>query len=221
MNPFFSLLQRDILLALRSYQEWLNALIFFILVVSLFPLAISPDPQVLRNLAPGIIWVSALLASLLALNRLFSDDFLDGTLEQLLFSSYPLSLLVLAKVLAHWLTSSLPLIIIVPLAGILLHLSGETILVLGTTLLLGTPILSFIGAIGIALVVSLRNSGFLLALLVMPLYIPVLIFATSAVTASQAGLPISGQLAWLGALLLLSLCLAPVTIAAALRVGAE
>lgn len=214
-------MQRDLLLAFRNYRDCINSLSFFILVIMLFPLAISPEPQILKNFAPGIIWVSALLASLLALDRLFLSDFVDGSLEQLLLSPYPLSLLVLAKVWAHWLISGLPLIMIAPLVGLLLNLSGSTILVLILTLVLGTPILSFIGAIGVALTVSLRHSGFLLALLLIPLYIPVLIFATSAIMAANAGLAVSGQLALLGALFLLALSLAPMTIAAALRVGVE
>jgi heme exporter protein B len=209
MHVFLYTFLRDIRLACRNYREWLYPIAFFILVILLFPLAVSPDPQMLISIAPGVIWVAALLSSLLSLDRLFHADFVDGTLEQLLLSPYPLSILVLAKVMAHWVVTGLPLLLIAPLSGILLHLPAEIIVVLFSALALGTPILSFIGAIGMALTIGLRHSGMLLALLVIPLYIPVLIFG------------VSGHLAWLAALLFLAMSLAPAVIAAALRIGVE
>jgi heme exporter protein B len=218
---FWHTLRRDLRLACRDYREWLYPLAFFILVILLFPLAVSPEPKILKPIASGVIWVAALLASLLSLDRLFHADFFDGTLEQLLLSPFPLSILVFAKIIAHWVVTGLPLLVIAPLMGLFLHLSAETILILLAVLALGTPILSFIGAIGMALTLGVRHSGMLLALLVIPLYIPVLIFGASAVTAVQAGLAVSGQLAWLAALLLLAICLAPMVIAAALRIGVE
>jgi heme exporter protein B len=209
IHVFLYTFLRDIRLACRNYREWLYPIAFFILVILLFPLAVSPDPQMLISIAPGVIWVAALLSSLLALDRLFHVDFADGTLEQLLLSPYPLSILVLAKVMAHWVVTGLPLLLIAPLSGILLHLPPETIVILFSALALGTPILSFIGAIGMALTIGLRHSGMLLALLIIPLYIPVLIFG------------VSGHLAWLAALLFLAMSLAPAVIAAALRIGVE
>jgi heme exporter protein B len=187
----------------------LYPLAFFVLVILLFPLAVSPDPRILSSIATGVIWVAALLASLLSLDRLFHSDFGDGTLEQILLSPHPLSVLVLAKVLAHWLVTGLPLLIIAPLSGIFFHLPADKILILVASLALGTPTLSLIGAIGMALTLGIRHSGMLLALLVIPLYIPVLIFG------------VNGHLAWLAALLLLAVSLAPVVIAAALRIGVE
>ena len=219
-GAFVGVLRRDLQLAIRRRSELLNPLFFFILVVSLFPLGIGPDPGVLALIAPGVIWVAALLATLLGLERLFRSDYEDGSLEQFLLSPQPLTLLVLAKVLAHWLLTGLPLLLISPLLGVLLHLPGSAITVLPLSLLLGSPALSLIGAIGVALTVSLRRGSVLLTLLVLPLYVPVLIFGTSAVAAAAQGLPISGQLALLGAVLALALSLAPVAIAAGLRINA-
>ena len=212
--------RRDLKMAIRRRSELLNPLLFFILVVSLFPLGVGPGPQLLQEIAPGVIWVAALLATLLSMERLFRSDFEDGALEQLLLSPHALSLLVLAKVFAHWLVTGLPLILVSPLLGLLLHLPAEGIAALPVTLLLGTPALSLIGAIGVALTVGLRRGGVLLTLLVLPLYVPVLIFGTTAVAAAAAGLPIAGQLALLGALLALALTLAPFATAAGLRISA-
>src|SRR5512138_1568196 len=218
-TAFRGLLRRDLQIAIRKRSELLNPILFFILVVSLFPLGIGPEPRLLGEIAPGIIWVAALLATLLSMERLFRSDFEDGALEHLLLSPHALSLLALAKVLAHWLVTGLPLILVSPLLGVLLHLPTEAIRVLPLTLLLGTPILSLLGAVGVALTVGLRRGGVLLTLLVLPLYVPVLIFGTAAVVAAGAGLPVTGQLALLGAILVLALTLTPIAAAAGLRIS--
>jgi heme exporter protein B len=220
-TAFFGLLRRDLRLAVRKRNELLNPILFFVIVVSLFPLGVGPGPKILAEIAPGVIWVAALLATLFSMERLFRSDFEDGALEQLLLSPHALSLLVLAKVLAHWLVTGLPLILVSPLLGLLLHLPSQGIAALPLTLLLGTPALSLIGAIGVGLTVGLRRGGVLLTLLVLPLYVPVLIFGTSAVAATTAGLPIAGQLALLGAMLALALTLAPFATAAGLRISAD
>ncbi len=219
MSAFGILLKRDLLLAYRRRSELANPLLFFVMVVSLFPLGVSPESKVLQTLAPGIIWVAALLAALLSLDTLFRSDFEDGSLEQMVLTHHSLPLLVLAKVLAHWLVAGLPLLVIAPFLGVLLFLPTDAMFPLMVTLLLGTPVLSLIGAIGVALTVGLRRGGVLLSLLVLPLYIPVLIFAASAVATAGAGLPIAGQLYFLAALLTLSLTLAPFAAAAALRIS--
>lgn len=215
---FAALIRRDLLLAGRHRSDVFNPLLFFVLVVGLFPFAISPDTATLRTLAPGIIWVAALLSTLLSLENMFRSDFDDGALEQMLMSPYPASALVLAKVFAHWLVTGLPLLLISPLLGVLLSLPLHTMGVLVATLALGTPVLSLVGAIGVALTVGLRRGGALLSLLVLPLYIPVLIFGANAVDAAATGFPVSGQLYFLAALLLLALSLAPLAAAAALRI---
>jgi heme exporter protein B len=216
---FKTLFQRDLTLAYRHRSELANPLLFFVIVVSLFPLGVSPEGQLLRTIAPGVIWVAALLAAMLSLDSMFRSDFDDGALEQIVLSGYPVSLLVLAKVSAHWLVSGLPLLLIAPLLGVLLFLPEQGIYVLALTLLLGTPVLSLIGAIGVALTVGLRRGGVLLSLLVLPLYIPVLIFGSNAVNAAADGLPVTGQLFFLAALLVLALTLAPLAAAAALRIS--
>ena len=210
---------RDLLLAVRRRSEIANPLLFTLIIISLFPLAVSPAPETLRLIAPGIVWVVALLAALLTLESLFRADFEDGALEQLLVSPHPLPLLVLAKVSAHWLVTGLPLLLLCPLLGALTHLGAASIGVLAATLALGTPVLSLVGAIGVALTVGLRRGGALLSLLVLPLYIPVLIFGSNAVSASMDGLPYTGQLLMLGAFLVLSLSLAPLAAAAGLRIS--
>ena len=214
-------IRRDLNLAVRNRSELLNPLLFFVLVISLFPLGVGPSPALLAEIAPGVIWVAALLATLLSMERLFRSDFEDGSLEQLLLSGHPLTLLVLGKVLAHWLVTGLPLLLIAPLLGVLLYLPAEAIRLLPLTLLLGTPVLSLLGAVGVALTVGLKRGGVLLTLLVLPLYIPVLIFGTAAIAAAAAGLSVTGQLALLGALLALAITLAPLGIAAALRISLE
>ena len=190
-------------------------------MVTLFPLGISPEKQTLAEIGPGIIWVAALLAAMLSLDSLFRSDFEDGTLELMLLSEYPLSILVLAKIVVHWLITGLPIIIFSPLLGTVMFLSNDAIETLMITLLLGTPILSLIGAIGMALVVALKRGGMLLSLLVLPLYIPVLIFSSNAVGSSMAGLSISGQLYFLAAFMIFCLTLAPIAASAALRVSLE
>ncbi len=204
------LIQRELRIACRRGAEVVNPLWFFLIVITLFPLGIGPDPQQLARIAPGIVWVAALLSSLLALERLFRDDFNDGTLEQLLLSPTPLPVMVLGKVIAHWLVTGLPLILLSPLAALLLSLDIWRAVAL--TLLLGTPTLSFLGAIGVGLTVGLRRGGVLLSLLVLPLAIPVLIFASAAIDAAGR------YLALLGAMLVASATLAPFATAAALRI---
>jgi len=218
-QAFSILLQRDLKLAYRHRAELANPLLFFVLVVSLFPLGVSPESKVLQQLAPGVIWVAALLAAMLSLESLFRSDFNDGALEQLTLTSHPLSLLVLAKIAAHWLVSGLPLIILAPLLGVLLFLPAHAMPTLLATLALGTPVLSLIGAIGMALTVGLQRGGVLLSLLVLPLYIPILIFAANAVQSAAMGLDVAGQLYFLGAMLMLALTLAPLATAAALRIS--
>ena len=216
---FIILLQRDLTLALRQRSEIANPLLFFVLVVSLFPMGIGPEPETLRKIAPGVIWVAALLASLLSLESIFRSDFEDGSLEQLLLSRHPAALLILAKIVAHWLVTGLPLLLLSPLLALFLALPVDAMGPLMLTLLLGTPVLSLIGAIGVALTVALRRGGMLLALLVLPLYVPVLIFAASAVDTAASGLSISAHLSFLAAMLLGGLSLAPFAAAAALRVS--
>jgi heme exporter protein B len=216
-----ALLKRDVMLALRQRGQLANPLLFFVLVVALFPLGMNPDPGLLRSIGPGVIWVGALLAAMLALESMFRSDFDDGALEQMLLTPYPLPLLVLAKVTAHWLVTGVPLLLVSPLLALLLHLDGEAILILLATLALGTPLLSLIGAIGVALTVGLRRGGVLLSLLVLPLYVPVLIFAAGAVGNAAAGMAVTGQMAFLGALLALAVALAPLATAAALRISLD
>ncbi len=218
-RAFLLLLRRDLTLALRHRAEMANPLLFFVLVTTLFPLGIGSDPQILQTVASGVIWVAALLASLLSLEGMFRSDFEDGTLEQFLLSAHPVSLLVIAKVFAHWLVTGLPLLAIAPLLGVLLMLSAQAIAVLVITLALGTPILSLIGAVGVALTVGLRRGGIILSLLVLPLYVPVLIFASSAVETAAAGIPVTAQLSILSAMLVLALSLAPLATAASLRIS--
>jgi len=218
---FLWVIQRDLLLAMRQRADVLTTLFFFIIVVSLFPLGVGPEINMLRSMAPGVVWVAALLASMLSLERMFSSDYLDGTLEQMMLSPQPLSLLVLGKALAHWMVTGVPLVLISPILGIQFNLQTDELFVLVVSLLLGTPVLSLIGAIGAALTLGLRGGGVLVSLLVLPLYIPVLIFGAGAVEASSAGLSASAHLSLLGAFLLASLVLSPWAAAAALRVSTE
>jgi heme exporter protein B len=219
LRAFTLLLKRDLTLAIRHRAEMINPLLFFVLVTSLFPLGIGADPKLLQAVGPGVIWVAALLAALLSLEGIFRSDFEDGTLEQFLLSSHPVSVLVIAKVLAHWLITGLPLLVISPLLGVLLGLPGDAIMILLVTLALGTPVLSLIGAVGVALTVGLRKGGMILSLLVLPLYVPLLIFAASAVDTAAAGLPVTAHLSLISALLVLSLSLSPLATAAALRIS--
>ncbi len=209
----------DLVLVNRNRGELLNPLLFFIIVVSLFPLAITPEASKLSFLAPGVIWVAALLATMLSLTSLFRQDYADGSLEQLLLSPHPLPILISAKIAAHWLITGLPLLIIAPLLAQILYMPTVSLLPLLLGLALGTPILVLIGSIAVALTVSLRNNGVLLALLVLPLTIPVLIFGAGAVTNASAGMAYSGQILLLAAMLVLSITLAPLAIALSLRIG--
>lgn len=216
---FMALLKRDLLLAYRHRGELANPLIFFLMVITMVPLGISPDPKLLAILAPGMIWVVALLASLLSMDSLFRADFDDGSLEQLLMSPQPLYLMVLAKVLAHWLVTGIPLTLAAPLLGVMLALPEGGYGPLCLTLLLGTASLSLIGAVGAALTVALRKGGLLLSLIIMPLYVPILIFGASAVGNAIEGFAIVGQLAVLGSFAAFAVVLAPIAAAGALRVA--
>jgi len=212
---------RDLRLALRRRSDTLAAVVFFVIVASLFPLGVGPEPALLRTMAPGVVWVAALLASMLSLPRLFTDDHQDGTLEQLLLAAHPLAMLVAAKIAAQWIVSGLLLTLISPLIALQFDLPRDAVGVLFVSLLIGTPVLSLVGAIGAALTVGVRGSGVLLSLLVLPLVVPVLIFGTGAVDAVSAGLSVRGHLSLLGALLAASLGLAPWATAAALRIAAD
>jgi len=213
------MLFRDLRIAFRQRAEIMLPVIFFVVIVSLFPLAISPDPAVLKNIGPGIIWVAALLSILLSLQNLFRSDFSDGSMEQILLSPFPGSLLFLAKILAQWCVTGLPLVLISPLLGLLLYLETHVICVLFISLLMGVPYLNMIGAIGVALTIGLKQAGALLSLLVLPLYVPVLIFGSNAVISAANDLPYNGQLLWLAALLVLATTLSPFVINFALRVS--
>ena len=221
LKAFYYLMLRDMRLALRSRHELANPLIFFILVVTLFPLAVMPTPERLQEMAPGVIWVAALLSVLLSLDRLFKQDYEDGSLDQLMLSPNPLMILVLAKVAAHWLLTGLPLVIIAPLLGVFMALPAEGLAVLIYSLLLGTPVLSLVGAIGVSLTVAVNRGGVLLSLIILPLYIPVLIFGANAIDVASDGMPVRGQLYFLGAVLVLALSLAPLATAVALRITAS
>ncbi len=221
MNALAVSLRRDLRLAARRPAEVATSLVFFVVVVSLFPLGIGPEMALLQRIAPGVIWVAALLATLLGLPRLFAADHADGTLEQLMLSPQPQLLLVAGKVLAHWLLCGLPLVLLAPLLGLQFNLSGEVLLVLVLALLLGTPVLSLVGAIGAALTLGVRGGGALLALLMLPLFVPTLVFGSGAVEASAAGLGAGPQLSLLGALLIVTLLFAPWAATAALRIALD
>jgi heme exporter protein B len=212
---------RDLRVALRRRADTGAALVFFAIVVSLFPLGVGADPALLRRMGAGVLWVAALLAAMLSLARLFADDHRDGTLEQLLLSTTPLPLLVLGKVAAHWLSSGLLLTLVSPLLALQYGLAPGSIAVLAASLLLGTPLLSLIGAVGAALTVGVRGAGVLLALLVLPLFVPVLIFGAGAVDAHEAGIGVAAHFSLLGAMLAVALFGAPFAAAMALRIAAE
>lgn len=217
MSAALAVVRRELRLAWRSPGDSFNVLLFFVLTVVLFPFGVGPAAEILERIAVGVIWVMALLACLLSLDRLFRDEFEDGGLDLLLLSPAPLELLVLGKVLAHWLTTALPLIVVSPLLGLLLQMPASAFPVLAASLLLGTPTLSLIGAIGAGLTLGARRGGVLIALLVLPLYIPVLVFGVAAVDAAAQGLSAQPHLLLLGGLLALFLPLAPIATAAALR----
>lgn len=221
MNAMFTIIQRDLLLVMRRKSEVLTALFFFIVVTSLFPLGIGADPALLRKIAPGVIWVAALLATLLGLHRLFATDYQDGTLEQLLLSPQSLVLLVAGKIMAHWLVCGLPLVLLAPIIGVQFDLDTDSLYVLMLSLLLGTPVLSLLGSIGAALTLGLRGGSVLMSLLILPLYVPVLIFGAGAVYASSVGLSISGHISLLSALLILALAFIPWVSAAAIKIAIE
>jgi len=219
LTAWTQIFKRDLLIAFRRRSEIIHPLIFFVMVISLFPLAIGDDKVLLQKIAPAIIWVTALLATMLSLDNLFRSDFEDGSLEQMTLLKTPLSFLVTAKITAHWFITGLPLILITPLLAVLLYLPVDTISMLLLTLLLGTPTLSLIGAVGIALTVGLRQGGVILSLLILPLYIPVLIFATLALQNTEQGFSAEAQLAMMLAILVLAITLSPFAIAAALKVS--
>jgi heme exporter protein B len=221
MKALLAVARRDPLLAMRRKAEVLTALFFFIIVTSLFPLGIGADPALLHKIAPGVLWVGALLATMLGLQRMFAADYADGTLEQMALSPTPLGLLVGGKNLAHWLVSGLPLVLLAPLLGLQFDLDATSLGVLAFGLLLGTPVLSLIGSIGAALTLGVRGGGVLLSLLVLPLYVPTLIFGAGAVQAHTSGLGAGGHLSLLAALLALALFFAPWATTAALRISLE
>jgi heme exporter protein B len=212
---------RDLTLAWRRRADVLSTLFFFVIVVSLFPLGIGPETQLLKAIAPGVVWVAALLASMLSLGRVFENDYHDGTLEQMLLTPQPLYLVILGKIFAQWLVSEVPLVLIAPLIGLQFDLAPDTLLVLFISLLVGTPILSLIGSIGAGLTLGLRGGGVLIALLILPLYIPVLIFGSGAVAANITGMSAQANLLLLGAFLVVSLVFAPWATSAALRISLE
>lgn len=221
MAVLVATVRRDLLLSVRRRSDVLASLVFFVMVTTLFPLGVGPEKNSLRAMAPGVLWVAALLASTLALGRLFSADLADGTLEQMALSSEPLALIVAGKVLAHWLVSGVPLVALSPLLALQFGLDANAIGVLALSLLLGTPVLSLVGAVGAALTLGTRGGGVLLSLLVLPLTIPVLIFGAGAVGAQASGLGADAHLLLLGGLLAASVALAPWATAAALRISLD
>ncbi len=218
-KAFYILLKRDLILSFRQPAEVINPVLFFILVIILFPFAVGSDSKLLIEISTGIVWVSALLASMLSLDHIFKGDYDDGTLEEMVLSAHPTSILVLAKVFAHWIMTALPVIIISPILALMLGMPNTGIFILLITLLLGTPVLSLVGAIGVGLTVGLKGGGVILSLLILPLYIPVLIFASGAVSNSIAGIDVAGQIYMLSAFSVLSLFLAPLAIASSLKLS--
>jgi len=218
-TAFAALLRRDFLLAYRRRAELLQPLVFLLVVITLFPLGVGPSPQLLASIAPGVIWIAALLATVLSLDSLFRSDFEDGTLEQMVLSGQPLALIALARIVAHWLVAGLPIVLLSPLLAVWMNLPDAGVPVLIKSLAIGTPVLSLIGAIGGALTVSLKRGGQLLSLLVFPLYVPLLILATNAVSSAVSGLPYNGQLGLILAGMIAALTLAPFATAAALKLS--
>jgi heme exporter protein B len=221
LDAALCIVRRDLLLALRRRSDVATALLFFVIVASLFPLGVGAEPNLLRAIAPGVIWVAALLSSMLSLSRLFAADYADGTLEQMLLGAAPVGVVAAAKALAHWLVSGLPLALIAPVLALQYDLPAALYPVLALSLLLGTPVLSMIGAIGAALTLGVRGGGILLSLLILPLYVPVLILGAGSVDMASAGMGGEGQLLLLAALLVGACTLAPWAIAAALRISIE
>ena len=221
-NTFWVILKRDLLLALRRRSEIFTVLFFFLVVISLFPLGVSTEDEVLKQIAPGVVWIAALLASTLALDRLFSADYEDGTLERIVLAPSSLSVLVFAKILAHWLLTGLPLVLISPLVGLFYHLPMNSIFVMMFVLLIGTPVLSMLGAIAAALTLGLRGGGVLVSLLVLPLYIPVLVYGSGAISTSMVeGVSIEPYILLLLAFSLLSIVFSPWVTATALKISLE
>ncbi len=219
---FRTIIMRDLILAMRRRTDILTTLFFFIIVISLFPLGVGADKAILQKIAPGVVWIAALLASMLALERLFASDYEDGTLEQMMLTPQPLSILAAGKITAHWLLTGLPLVLIAPLVGLQYHLPSSSIGVMMLALLVGTPILSLIGAIGAALTLGLRGGGILVSLLVLPLYIPVLVYGSGVVATSVIeGAPTQAYFMILSAFLVLALVFSPWATAAALRISSE
>ncbi|MDD5333737.1 MAG: heme exporter protein CcmB [Rhodoferax sp.] len=220
-SVMLAVLRREVAVAMRQKGEVLTPLVFFVVIASLFPLGVGPESALLLRMAPGVLWVSALLAAMLSLQRLFATDYADGSLEQMALSSTPLGLLVVAKALSHFLLSGLPLVLMAPVLGLQFGLEPRSLGILMLTLLLGTPTLSLIGSIGAALTLGVRGAGVLLSLLILPLYIPVLIFGAGAVEADAAGLGFGGHLSLLAAMLVLSVFFAPLATKTALRISLE
>jgi len=214
-----SIIARDLRLSMRRRGDVLNHLVFFVIVVTLFPLGVGAEPNLLRTMAPGILWVAALLAAMLSLQRMFASDHSDGTLEQMLISAHPLGIIVTGKIIAHWLMSGLPLTLLAPLLGLQFDLPQMSIEVLTVSLALGTPVLSLIGSVGAALTLGVRGGGVLLALLVLPLFVPVLIFGAGGVAETLGGMSAAPHLSLLGAFLAMSCVVAPWATCAALRVA--
>ena len=217
MDTIMAIIRRDLSLVMRQGSDAFVVLIFFIVTVTLFPLGVSPDPLILQNLASGIVWVGALLAAMLSLDRLFQTDYDDGSLELLVLSPYPLEIVVLCKCFVHWLTTGLPIMVISPVLALMLNIKTGAFLYLITSMALGTPVISLLGAVGAALVLGSRRSGVLIALLIIPLTIPILLFGVGAIQAATEGYSASSPLMFLGALLLFSITLCPWVIASSLR----
>ncbi len=217
MDTIMAIIRRDLSLVMRQGSDAFVVLIFFIVTVTLFPLGVSPDPLILQNLASGIVWVGALLAAMLSLDRLFQTDYEDGSLELLVLSPYPLEIVVLCKCFVHWLTTGLPIMVISPVLALMLNIKTGAFLYLITSMALGTPIISLLGAVGAALVLGSRRSGVLIALLIIPLTIPILLFGVGAIQAATEGYSASSPLMFLGAFLLFSIALCPWVIASSLR----
>ena len=221
MGACHAVAARDLLIALRHRSDVLTTFFFFVIVVSLFPLGLGPEPDTLREIAPGVVWVAALLAAMLSLARMFGTDYADGTLEQLVLTPQPLVVLVWAKVSAHWMTTGLPLVLVAPVLGLQFDLPADSLATLLWALLIGTPVLSLIGAVGAALTLGVRGGAALTSLLVLPLYVPVLIFGAGAVAATASGSGAAGHLSLLGAMLMLALVFAPWATAVALKISLE
>ena len=221
MGAFFVVLQRDLHVTLRRKGDALNVLVFFVVVASLFPLGVGPEPNQLRAMGAGVAWIGALLAAILSLPRLFAADYADGTLEQMLVSPQPLAVIVLAKITAHWLLTGLPLALVAPLIGLQYGLPMDALAILLASLLIGTPVLSLLGAAGAALTLGVRGGGALLGLLVLPLFVPVLVFGAGAVTSVLIGAGASAHLSLLGAFLAVSSLIGPWAVCAALRVALD